>query len=121
MKRKKQEEEAKTIFIKTTKSARYIDPVLFHAQIDRGMSLNQKLYPDLLGQDKKTLDPEAEQTLLDANENLFQRFMHRASMFAMHRLGVTKEDVHQQKKRLGMEPVLADFELAWKTLEMDAN
>ncbi len=84
------------------------------------MTQNHELYKEILGEKPKTLDPKVEQILVGLTENLFQRLMHRASMFAMHRLGVTKEDL-QHKKQLKMEPVLADFELAWKTLEMDAN
>lgn len=126
MKRQRQKkelkEEKKTVFIKTTKSAKYIDPQLFHQQVEQGMLFNQEMYKEILSTKDKlpTIEPKVEEVLLGLTENLFQRLMHRASMFAMHRLGVTKEDL-QNKKRLEMEPVLADFELAWKTLEMDAN
>jgi hypothetical protein len=100
-----------------TTTATSTDPsVLFYAELDEILAKAVIKHERLLfHKDGWSIDDGCKQEIMDAVNNLEQRFIYRASLFAMHRSGAKNVEA---LKKLKIAPQEDDLEMAWKTLDM---
>lgn len=97
------------------KTQKYTDPAAFEATLDQIMADICAKHEKLLQNTNWTLSADAREQLFLVHENLARRFMHRCSLFAMHRTNTKPETMKKAKVALTED----DVNMAWQTLQMD--
>ncbi len=102
--------------VKLTRTTKYLEQPTVDAVLDESIECIKTEYANLLKHKEGwTISPEVRAELLTVNQGLVLRFMHRCSLFAMHRTNTRPETMEKAKVVLTRE----DVDMAWQTLSMD--